>query len=527
MIALGWGTAATAPQVAKPLQLFDLNNYSGRIMVMKKLNTTLSARLLAPLLISLFAASPAWATCGGGGGGGGGGMSGGSGGGSAPEVYPVPWKVRAPKDPPALGLILYWFPASKEELKRSSLRMSRTLSLYASQCISMELADGNVPNAPKLVGEAKLPVAVLATPDGTPVTRIENKDGKLKVEVVEKVVQTEVKTRESALDEQLKEGKAKAAAGEKDAAVKLFQSVLEQKCLFPKKAKDAAKELKKLGLNEVASIADAPDFASPVFDARKSALIELTMRGGLIAENNARYLTAEKLYHQARLMDPADPTPLRYLGELYRHHIGDWDKARSTFEAILNMHADPLSRAVALHGLGKITIHEGAFIKGLHLMEQSVAEYPLALAYRNLAVYWNSEGDLVKGDEYTQKALALDPKDPYNLVFAAVFMAASGHGDEALKIARANVNLLPASYNLAAIYAQNGQRQKALAFLKRHFYQYERYHAVRSKEMMEARVDAVFNSLRQDSAFLALTRDADGRLMMPMKNMATPSSTNK
>ena len=160
-------------------------------------------------------------------------------------------------------------------------------------------------------------------------------------------------------------------------------------------------------------------------------------------------------------------------------------------------------------------------------MEESVAEYPLALAYRNLAVYWNSEGNLGKGNEYTQKALALDPKDPYNLVFAAVFMAASGQGDEALKIARANLNLLPASYNLAAIYAQNGQREKALAFLKRHFYQYERYHAVRSKEMMEARVDAVFNSLRQDSAFLALTRDADGRLMMPMKNMGAPTEMNK
>jgi len=485
------------------------------------------ARSLAILLITLFAVSPAWATCGGGGGGGGGGMTGGSGGGSAPQTYPVPWKIRAPKDPPAMGLVLYWFPASTEELKKSSLRMSRTLSLYASQCISMELADGNVPNAPKLVGESKLPVAVIATPDGTPVTRVENKDGKLKVEALEKVLTTEVKTRESALDEQLKEAKAKAAAGEKDAAIKLFQSVLEQKCMFPGKAKSAAKELKKLGVNVVASIADAPDFASPVFDARKSARIELTMRRGLIAENNARYLTAEKLYQQARLMDPADPTPLRYLGELYRHHIGDWDKARTTFEAILNMHADPLSRAVALHGLGKITIHEGAFIKGLHLMEQSVAEYPLALAYRNLAVYWNSEGNLVKGNEYTQKALALDPKDPYNLVFAAVFMAASGHGDEALKIARANVNLLPASYNLAAIYAQNGQREKALAFLKRHFYQYERYHAVRSKEMMEARVDAVFDSLRQDSAFLALTRHADGRLMMPMKNMGTPSTTNE
>jgi hypothetical protein len=37
--------------------------------------------------------------------------------------------------------------------------------------------------------------------------------------------------------------------------------------------------------------------------------------------------------------------------------------------------------------------------------------------------------------------------------------------------------------------------------------------------MMEARVDAVFDSLRQDSAFLALTSGADGKLQMPMRNM--------
>jgi len=103
-------------------------------------------------------------------------------------------------------------------------------------------------------------------------------------------------------------------------------------------------------------------------------------------------------------MDSADPAPLRYLGELYRHHLGDWDQARQTFEAILAMPADPLSRAVALHGLGKMTIHEGEFLKGLHLMEDSVREYPLALAYRNLAVYWNSEGDSVKADYYTREA---------------------------------------------------------------------------------------------------------------------------
>ena len=474
-------------------------------------------RSLAFLLVMAFVCSPVWATCGGGGGGGGGGTSGsgGSGGGSTsnPVVYHVPWKVMKETDKAvAEGLVLYWFPASKEELQKSSLRESRDLSLYASQCISMQLADGRTPHAEELVGQSKLPVAVLANPDGTTVSKLENTAGKLKVTDVEKLVGTEIKTRGTALDTDLKAAKEKAAAGEKDAAIKLYKNVAAQKCMFPKKAKTAQAELKKLGSDE--KLGAIPD--SPNFDPKVTASMTQIMKRGLIAENKAQYLLADKLYTQARNLDPADPTPLRYLGELHRHHIGDWEKAKAEFHEILDMQADPLSRAVALHGLGKITIHEGEFKKGLGLMEESVEIYPLALAYRNIAVYWNSEGDLAKGSDYTQKAFDLDPNDPYNHVFAAVFMAAAGKKDEALKIAVKNANLLPASYNLAAIFAQTGQRDKALAYLKRHFYSYERYHAVREKEMMEARVDAVFASLRDDQAFLDLTKHADGRLPMPM-----------
>ncbi len=472
-------------------------------------------RTLATLLIILFSLSPVWATCGGGGGGGTGGVAGGnSGTGPAPTVYKVPWKTWEAKAAPSKGLVLYWFPASNEEIKKSSLLASRILTLYSAQCISMSVADARQPELQKVIGDSALPVAVLAAADGSPIKKVENTAGKLKVDQVEKVVESEMKQRETALDGQLKSGKEKAKAGDSAGAIALLKPVAEEKCLFPKKAKDAAKELKKLGVEEIGSIP-----TSPVFERLESARIEAVMRSGLRAEIAERYALAEKLYQRAHQMDPADPTPLRYLGELYRHHTGEWEKARATFDTILNMPADSVARAVALHGLGKMTIHEGEFKKGLSLMEQSVGEFPLPLAYRNLAVYWNSEGDLEQGNAYTQKALALDPKDPYNLVFAAVFIAASGHGDEALNIARANRNLLPASYNLAAIYAQTGHRRKALALLQRHFFQYERYQAVRAKEMMEARVDAVFDSLRQDSAFLALTSGADGKLQMPMRDM--------
>lgn len=429
----------------------------------------------------------------------------------AEQIYYVPWKMRHAEDPARTeGLVLYWFPSSQEELQRSSLRVSRELALYALQCVAMEISAPDTSVGQKLVADSKLPVAVLATPGGKLLGKLENTGGRLYVADVEKLVNSEMKKQEDAVSERLKDGKSRAKAGDTTGAIPVLREVYEQKCMFPKKAKDAAKELKKLGVNDISEVPDAP-----VFEPKASARIELTMQRGLAAEMAGKYETAEKLYAEAHRMDPADPAPLRYLGEVYRHETGDWDKARTTFEAILAMPADPLSRAVALHGLGKMTIHDGNFAKGLAQMESSVKEYPLALAYRNLAVYWNSEGNTAKADEYTKLALALDPKDPYNLVFAAAFLAGNGHGDEALKIAKDNEALLEASYNLAAIYAQMGQRDRALALLKRHFFEYERYEAVRSKEMMEARVDIVFLSLRNDRDFVALTSGADGKLPVP------------
>src|SRR5437016_14471054 len=118
-------------------------------------------RSIAVALLALFFAQSSFATCGGGGGGGGGGMANSGGGGSNAPVYIVPWKP--PSTPPAGGLVLYWFPASQKEIDNSSLKQSRTLLLYASQCVAMQAAKASeVPHADKLIGESQLPVAVLA-----------------------------------------------------------------------------------------------------------------------------------------------------------------------------------------------------------------------------------------------------------------------------------------------------------------------------------------------------------------------------
>lgn len=465
------------------------------------------SKSLSWALIFMVSAQPVWATCGGGGGGGGGGMSPDSG---AEQVYVVPWKAWAPTAQPKQGLALYWFPASAEEREKSSLRNSRALSLFASQCVSLWVADGAAPVA-KQFDVAERPVAVLATPDGAVVGKAEGEKGKLRVQAVEKLLGDEMKRRETSLKDKLDEGKRKSKT-DPAGAIAAFQSVLGERCLFPKRAQEAAKELKKLGQ---AVSEEVGDLQGPVLDPARSAQIEKVMRKGLAAEYAGRYEEARKFYLQARSMDPADPAPVRYYAELLRHDTGEWQKARAEFERLLTMRADPLSRAVALHGLGKMTIHEGNFDKGRQMMEESVATYPLALANRNLAVYWNSEGNLKKTGEYVDAALRLDPHDPYNLVFAAVFKATSGQIAEAVRIAEQNEAMLPASYNLAAIHAIAGNREKALFLLRRHFESYERYDAVRAEEMMEARVDAVFDSLRADPAFLTLTAKADGMLKMP------------
>ncbi|MDX1999947.1 MAG: tetratricopeptide repeat protein [Thermoanaerobaculia bacterium] len=457
-----------------------------------------SLALLVLVCLALAAGPTVSATCGGGGGGGMGGI--------APEVFPVPWKVTDSR-PESAALTLLWFPTNPAEAKSSDLLESRYLATSAGQCVAFVIApDTATALRTRYEVSAGQGAVVLAAKSGEPVGRLAGAE--VKLSAVEKLLRGEIDRRRKAADATLDEADAKLKAGETETAVTLYQQLVVDRCLLSGPAKKAGKALKKLGREVPPDLARYERVGDPdLSDAMTEKLTRL-LEQGVKAENEGRLADAEAVYREACAADPNDPAPLRYLAEYHRHHSGDWRQARELFGELLERPADPLSHAVALHGLGKMTIHAGDFQKGLGLMEQSVATFPLPLAYRNLAVYWNSEKEPLKAHGYVLAALALDPEDLYNRIFAATYLAELGRQDEARRIAEENEHLLPASYNLAAIWAQLGDKERALALLYRHFFLYEQFPAVRYKEMQEARDDYTFASLHQDPGFLALTADA-------------------
>ena len=173
------------------------------------------SRALATILMVLFSLSPAWATCGGGGGGG----TGGVGGGGRSEGPAPTGLQRAVEDVGSSaprrkkGLVLYWFPRTqreRQEIASDVVANSHTLLSAVRDDDGRRRAD--MPELQPIIGDSAVPVAVLATADGSPIKKVENTGGKLKPEQVEKLVEAEMKQRETSLDTQLKdcEGKSKS-----------------------------------------------------------------------------------------------------------------------------------------------------------------------------------------------------------------------------------------------------------------------------------------------------------------------------
>ena len=164
----------------------------------------------------------------------------------------VPWKVlNAGDDPLKTDLVLYWLPRSREEIRRSPLLTSRALAIASTQCVGMQIIrPDDDENIARFGATGTLPMAVLATSDGTMVEVIVSEHGMLSVSNIEKMVREQLANRAADVDRLLDMAKDKLEEGDREMAIIFYRRVCAQRCLFPRKAKDAQKALHRLGVDE-------------------------------------------------------------------------------------------------------------------------------------------------------------------------------------------------------------------------------------------------------------------------------------
>jgi hypothetical protein len=167
--------------------------------------------------------------------------------GESPHLSLVPWKVVEPGDDVRAPLVLFWIPASRDEVRHSELLTSDELTLYASQCVAMRVvrSDDDAMLVKLEAGEA-LPVAILTDGEGHALARVDSEEGALVVAEVEEMVREELDHRVTAAEAMLDEARTKAEAGAIDDAIALYRSVWEQRCVCPRQARDAQRALRKL-----------------------------------------------------------------------------------------------------------------------------------------------------------------------------------------------------------------------------------------------------------------------------------------
>lgn len=160
----------------------------------------------------------------------------------------VPWKVLKPGQPPVEGrLILYWIPATPEEMKRSPLLTSRALAEFSMKCVGMQLVRPDDTEAIERLGASEhLPLVILTNAHGERVGMIDSRRGGIRLAAVETLVRDELLTRVGLAETMLDEARSCASNGEREKAVGLYKQVWDQRCIAPRQARSAQRALKRL-----------------------------------------------------------------------------------------------------------------------------------------------------------------------------------------------------------------------------------------------------------------------------------------
>lgn len=168
-----------------------------------------------------------------------------------PDQELPPWLyVESGTTPPITSpLVLYWLPATPEEIARSPLLGSRALLEDSGSCLALEvIVPPNQPMVDKLGVAGKLPVVVLVDRQGHVVRRVDNAGGVLRLPAVEQMVRAELDARNEAMYRDITEAKRLAGAGDTQGAINLYRRIWDDRCLYPLAGKQAQSALHALGV---------------------------------------------------------------------------------------------------------------------------------------------------------------------------------------------------------------------------------------------------------------------------------------
>ena len=159
----------------------------------------------------------------------------------------VPWKVLESDEVLTAPLVLFWIPSSPDAMRRSTMLTSDSLMLFSARCVAMRVVrfDDDTRLA-KLEVEEELPMAVLTDGRGRILGSVKSTYGRLSVADVEELVRNELSEREAQSETLLDEARELTERGDVDAALELYEKVVEARCLCPRQAKAAQKALRRL-----------------------------------------------------------------------------------------------------------------------------------------------------------------------------------------------------------------------------------------------------------------------------------------
>jgi hypothetical protein len=183
-------------------------------------------------------------------------------------LHVVPWHFLTKGGPLAsVPLVLYWLPASPNDVEESPLQTSKILIQDADLCLGFEivLPDDAVMVA-KFAAAGKLPTALLVDAQGNVIRRVEGVRGKLNLVSVEKMVSDELHARGETMYARMTEARKRAASGDKAGAIELYRKLWDERCFFPLAGEQAQHALKDLGVIVVeppSQFAIDPNLAPP------------------------------------------------------------------------------------------------------------------------------------------------------------------------------------------------------------------------------------------------------------------------